>query len=118
MGVGWDAPELVAREEDRLAGEQVGAGEEVLRGGDDDLAVARRDEIREHTEERERLGARLLGLRQVQIHLVAVEVGIVRRAHALVKAEGAARHHARTVRHNRELVQRRLTVEEHHVAVR
>ena len=32
-----------------------------------------------------RLRARLLGLRQVQVHLVAVEVGVVRRAHALVK---------------------------------
>ena len=76
--------------------------------------VTRRDK---HAEQRERLGARLLRLRQVEVHLVAVEVGVVRRAHALVEAERAPLHHARAVRHDRELVQRRLPVEEHDVAV-
>ena len=59
----------------------------------------------------------LLRLRQVQVHLVAVKVGVVRRAHALVEAERAAGQHARAVAHDGHLVQRRLPVEEHDVAV-
>lgn len=36
--------------------------------------------------EYERLGPRLLRLRQVHVHLVSVEVGVVRSADALVEA--------------------------------
>lgn len=36
-------------------------------------------------------GFGFLGLRQVKIHLVAVKVGVVRRAHALVEAKRSVR---------------------------
>ena len=81
--------QLSASEEEVLARDQVSRRDEVLRRGDDHLAVARSDEVRVHAHQAERLGARLLRLRQVQVHLVAVEIGVVRRADALVEAEGA-----------------------------
>ena len=53
-----------------------------LRRRDDNLAVARRDEVVVYAEQVPRLGTRLFGLRQVQVHLIAVEVRVVRRADA------------------------------------
>ena len=51
-------------------------------------------------------------------HLLGIAiVSVVRRAGALVESEGAVLEHARAVRHDRQAVQRRLTVEEHRVAV-
>jgi len=68
-----------------LLGEEVGPREEVLRRSDHNLAVARGDEVVVHSHQLGRLGARLLGLRQVEVR-IAVEVGIVRRADAPVQS--------------------------------
>eukprot|EP00965_Chrysotila_dentata_P070805 2340474-Pleurochrysis_carterae.AAC.3 len=54
------------------------------------------------------LGARLHGLHHVQVHLVAVEVGVVRRGDGEVHAEGGVGH---------DLDARRLAVEHDDVAV-
>eukprot|EP00958_Prasinococcus_capsulatus_P026051 scaffold4543_cov350-Prasinococcus_capsulatus_cf.AAC.1 len=64
-----------------------------------------------------RLGAGLEGLRHVQVHLVPVEVGVVRGGAAEVEAEGGVGQHAHFVAHDGHLVQRGLPVEEHEVAV-
>ena len=56
-------------------------------------------------------------LRQVQVHLVAVEVSVVGGADALVEPEGPVFEDLRPVRHDREPVQRRLPVEQDDVAV-
>ena len=63
-----------------------------------------RGHSRHDRHEGQRQSAYLLRLRQMQIHFVAVKVGIVRRAHALVEAQRAARHDACPVRHDRELM--------------
>mmetsp|Transcript_14556 Transcript_14556/g.60740 ORF Transcript_14556/g.60740 Transcript_14556/m.60740 type:complete len:590 (+) Transcript_14556:2824-4593(+) len=65
-----------------------------------------------------RLGTRELVLRQVQVDLVAVEVGVVGRAVGVVHANGALpSQHACTVRHQRGSMQGRLPIHKHHVAV-
>eukprot|EP00964_Phaeocystis_antarctica_P063854 scaffold38351_cov63-Phaeocystis_antarctica.AAC.18 len=109
--------ELVTREEDVLASDQVACRDEVLRRRDDHLAVTRRHEVIVHAQQVTRLGPCLLRLRQVQVHLVAVEVRVVRCADALVEAQRAPLKDASAVRHDREPMQRRLPVEEHHVFV-
>ena len=58
-----------------------------------------------------------LRLWQVDVHLVAVKVGVEGVAHALVEAQRAARHDARAQRHDAHPVQAWLPVEEHHVAI-
>ena len=61
-----------------------------LGGGDDHLAVLGGAEVGEDAHEMLGLGARLLRLRHVQVHLIAVEVRVVWAAHALVEAERPA----------------------------
>ena len=53
----------------------------------------------------------------MHVHLVAVEIGVVRRRHRDVHSKGAVRHDAHPVAHDGHLVQGRLTVEQHAVAV-
>ena len=65
----------------------MGGGEEVLGGGDDDLAVARGEQVGVDREEGECLSLRLERLGQVKVHLVPVKVRVVRSADALVKAQ-------------------------------
>ena len=86
---GHESAEVLPSKKDVAVGQQVGAGEEVLGGGHKGLAVARRDEVLCDEYELSGLGAGLLGLRQVQVHLISIKVGIVGRAGALVEAEGA-----------------------------
>ena len=59
----------------------------------------------------------LLGLQHVQVHLVAIEIGVVGRADAQVQPEGLPWHDAHGVGHHGHAVQRRLPVEQHDVAV-
>mmetsp|Transcript_69402 Transcript_69402/g.196752 ORF Transcript_69402/g.196752 Transcript_69402/m.196752 type:complete len:322 (+) Transcript_69402:2868-3833(+) len=63
------------------------------------------------------LCAGLLSLRQVQVHLVPVEVGVVGGAHALIETQRAPWHDLRPVGHDRQSVQRGLAIEEHDVAI-
>ena len=53
----------------------------------------------------------------MHVHLVAVKVGVVRGRDAQVEAEGREGQDLDLVAHHRHLVQRRLPVEEHQVAV-
>mmetsp|Transcript_41853 Transcript_41853/g.107090 ORF Transcript_41853/g.107090 Transcript_41853/m.107090 type:complete len:579 (+) Transcript_41853:833-2569(+) len=106
-----------AREELVLAGDEEGGGEEVLRGGHQDLAVLGGCQVVHDAHQRQRLRARLLCLRHVQVHFVPIKVGIVGVADALVEAEGAPGHDARAVCHDGHAVQAGLAVEEHHVAI-
>ncbi len=76
---------LAAREKAVLKRQEITARDEVLSGANDELAVPRRDEVVLDAHEAVRLGLRLLRLRQVQVHLVAVKVCVIRRAHALVE---------------------------------
>ena len=65
----------------------------------------------------EQLGARLHRLRHVQVHLVAVKVGVVGRSVAEVHPEGGPGQDLGLVAHHAHLVEGRLTVEHHHVVV-
>ena len=53
----------------------------------------------------------------MHVHLVTIKVGVVRRRHAQVEAKRAVRHDAHAVTHDTHLVQARLAVEQHQVAV-
>ena len=70
-----------------------------------------------HLHQLRRLSLRLQRLGQVQVHLVAVKIRIVRRADALVEAEGAVGENVRLVRHDGQFVQGGLAVEQDEVAV-
>ncbi|GIX60902.1 uncharacterized protein BcabD6B2_03370 [Babesia caballi] len=109
--------ELLPREEPVLRREQVARAQKVLHRRDQRLPVPRRRQVVEHVHEVERLRLRLVGLRQVQVHLVAVKVRVVRLAYALVEPEGRPRHDPHPVGHDAHPVQRRLPVEEDHVPV-
>lgn len=61
-----------------------------LCGRDEDLAGLGRAQVVHDAHELGRLRARLLRLRHVQVHLVAVKVRVVRVAHALIEAERPA----------------------------
>jgi len=58
-----------------------------------------------------------VGLPQVQIHLVAVKVGVVRRGDSEVETQRREGHHLDAMPHHGHLVQRRLPVEDDVVAV-
>lgn len=63
------------------------------------------------------LGARLLGLRHMQIHLIAIEISIVRRANTLVETECTPRPNLGVVCHDTQFVKRWLAVEQNNVVV-
>ncbi|GIX63994.1 CDP-glycerol:poly(glycerophosphate) glycerophosphotransferase, putative [Babesia caballi] len=63
------------------------------------------------------LGARLVTLREVQVHLVTVEVRIVGRGNREVQPEGREGQYLASVTHDTHFVQRGLTVKENEVTV-
>mmetsp|Transcript_6640 Transcript_6640/g.16012 ORF Transcript_6640/g.16012 Transcript_6640/m.16012 type:complete len:609 (-) Transcript_6640:1097-2923(-) len=92
--------QLVPVVESVFARDEVGPREEVLRRRDDGGAVLGGADVVDDAHQLEGLGARLLRLGDVQVHLVAVEVGVVGLAHALVEPEGAPRKDLGSVRHD------------------
>eukprot|EP00959_Pyramimonas_sp_CCMP1952_P413652 8667311-Pyramimonas_sp.AAC.3 len=86
-----------------------------LHDAHDGLVGLRGDNHLGHHHELERLRLGFYALRHMHVHLVAVEVGVVRARHRQVEAEGGVGHHAHAVAHDGHLVQRGLPVEEHHV---
>ena len=102
---------VIARRED------VRRCEKILRRGDQNLAILGRAQVAVDAHEVDRLRPRLLRLRAVNVHLVAVKVRVVRGAHALVETKRSPRHDPSSVRHDGHLVQRGLAVEQQHVAV-
>ena len=76
-----------------------------------------RDNVPGNSHDRHRFRPRLQSLRNVHVHLVAIEIGVVRARDAQVEAERRVRQDAHAVAHHRHLVQRGLPVEEHDVAV-
>ena len=93
-------------------GQIVGAEDHVLRRNSDRVAVLRTEEVIRGEHEYACLGLSLGGQRQVDSHLVAVEVGIVSGADQRVQTQRAALNENRLESLNAETVQRRRTVEE------
>mmetsp|Transcript_62745 Transcript_62745/g.178202 ORF Transcript_62745/g.178202 Transcript_62745/m.178202 type:complete len:301 (+) Transcript_62745:4623-5525(+) len=56
-------------------------------------------------------------LRKVQVHLIAIEVRVVRSSHSQVETQRGEGHHLRTVSHHGHLVQGRLPIEDDVVSV-
>ncbi len=81
------------------------------------LVCLRRDDLPRGEMDVEDLCPGLHGLRDVQVHLVSVEVGVVRCGVAQVHAEGGPGQDANLVPHHTHLVERGLAVEHHQVAV-
>ena len=63
------------------------------------------------------LCAGLLTLGNVQVHLITIKVGVVRRRDTEVETESRVVHEFDAMRHHTHLVQRRLTVKEHIVTI-
>ena len=54
---------------------------------------------------------------EMQIHLVTIEISIERRTDAFIETKGSMRHHTCKQRHDWKTMQRRLSIEEHHISV-
>ena len=87
------------------------AQHDVLRRHDDRLAVCRRQNVVGGHHQRARLQLRLDGHRHMHRHLVAVKVGVIRRAHQRMQLNRLALDQHRLKRLNAEAVQRRRAVQ-------
>ena len=92
-------------------GQVVGAEDHILRRHRDGVAVLRAQEVIRREHEDAGFGLRLRGQRNVDGHLVAVEVGVERGAAQRVQLQRAALDKNRLERLNAEAVQRRRAVE-------
>src|SRR2546425_310971 len=101
---------LLVRQEER-------ARDVIVDAADDRAAEPRGEDVLLHPHEDPGLRARFLALQDVQVHLVAVEVRVVRRTHRQVEAERLVGHDADLVRHHGHPVQGGLPIEQHDVAV-
>ena len=99
----------------RVAGHVVEAEHDVLRRDDDRLAVRGREDVVRAHHEHARFHLRLDRERHVDGHLVAVEVGVERRADERVQLDRLALDEHRLERLDAEAVQRRRAVQEHRV---
>ena len=97
--------------------EEVDSRERILVDAHHRVAAARVDKVLLDHHELHELSLREHALRDVQIHFVAVKVRVVWSRRREVHAEGVVWQNAHTVPHHGHSVQRRLSVEKHHVAV-
>ena len=70
-----------------------------------------------HRDQNGCFSTRLFSLRYVHVHFIPIKVGVIRRTDCRVESEGLAFHNLDPVCHDAHAVQRRLTVEEHDIAV-
>ena len=112
-----DVHEDVLRDERVALGDQAAREKRVLHDRHHRLVRLRGHDHLRHHHQLLHLRARLHALRQVHVHLVAVEIRVVRRRHRDVHPKSGVGHDPNPVTHDGHLVQRRLTVEEHAVAV-
>lgn len=80
--------ELGAIIETVFRGEEVGGSDKVLDSGNDRFAVSRRAEVVFHAHELYGLRASFFGLWDVQVHFVAVEIGVIGITDTFIEAEG------------------------------
>jgi hypothetical protein len=110
-----DLGAVAALRELALAGRVVEPEHDVLRRVDDRLAVRGREDVVRAHHEHARFHLRLDRERHVHGHLVAVEVGVERRADERVELDGLALDEHRLERLDAEAVERRRAVQEHRV---
>lgn len=108
---------VLAEGEETLDREKVEAGDGILHDGETNGAGGVIDEVVLVVDERSALGGRLVALREVDVHFVAVEVGAEVGAVGDVKLEGLERVDAGAKEPDGRFVERRLAVEKQVVAV-
>ena len=89
----------------------------VVDSTDDAATVSRRDDVLLHSHQNLGLGSSLLTLNHVQIHLIAVEVGIVWCTVSQIESEGLTGHDSNFVHHHRHSMKGWLSVEYCYIAV-
>ena len=97
--------------------EQAGCQQRVLHNPHHRLVGLRRDDVTGDRHDLLDLGTGLLALHQMHVHLVTIEIGVIRRSHRQVEPEGGVWQDADPVAHHGHLMQRRLTVKDDHVAI-
>ena len=102
---------VVAPRAELVAGHEVQPENDVLRRDDDRLPMSRRQDVVGRHHERPRLDLRLDREGHVHGHLVAVEVGVVRRAHERMELDRLALDEDRFERLDAEAVKRRGAVQ-------
>src|SRR3989441_1335156 len=117
VDLGEDERDLLPGELALLVGQEERAGDVIVNAADDWAAEPRGEDAFLHPHEDAGLCARLFALQHMQVHLVAVEVRVVRRTYGQVESERLMGHDADLVRHHRHPVQRGLPVEQHEVAL-
>lgn len=95
----------------------IGARHRILEELDDGRVGTRANDLANHARELTKLRSSRDALRDVHVHLVTVEVRILRTRRRNVEAERRLRKHTHAVSFHGSLVERRLAVEEHDVAV-
>ena len=75
--IGADLAEFGTIEECVSGSEEVGCSDEVLCGSDEWYAITRCNDVRFDVHECNGFGSGFFRLRDVQVHLVAVEIGVV-----------------------------------------
>ena len=115
MSIDERALAVAALRELALAGRVVEPEDDVLRRVDDRPAVGGREDVVRAHHEHARFHLRLDRQRHVDRHLVAVEVGVERRADERVELDGLALDEHRLERLDAEAVERRRAVQEHRV---
>jgi hypothetical protein len=109
--------ELLARKEDLSAGYKERCGQEILNESYDGLATLGSDDVLSHSHEVLGFGSRLDGLRNMDVHFVAVEVCVERSADALVEAQSPSLADLDFEAHHADSVQTGLPVEDDDVPV-
>ena len=102
---------LIEFEKGVFFGEERDTKESVLHETHHRLVVFWCDNLERHSHDLLHLGPRLVALRNVHVHLVAVEVGVVGCRYAEVESESLEGQHLDSVAHQRHLVKRGLPVE-------
>lgn len=112
-----DVHDLLFGQEDVAACHFVDTAESVLDNTHQRGVLLWGDDVSRYHTELLQLRPSLLTLRNVQVHLVTVEIGVVGSSDGEVKTEGRVRHDSHSVTHHGLFVQRGLTIEENYVTI-
>ena len=109
--------DFLLRKHGVTSGELVNASHGVLDETHERAVLLRRHNVERNSTEVHDLSTGLVRLRNVQVHLVTVEIGVVGCGDGKVHAEGRVWHDSHSVTHHGFLVKRGLTVEDDVVAI-
>ena len=105
------------RKENIFLSQQIHRRNKILNRSNKRLARSTRERVRLDAHEHHRLRASFVCLWQMDVHFVAVEIGVVRSADAFVETESFPRHNFDLMTHHRLAMKGRLTVEKDDIAV-